>query len=104
MVDELLALSGPRAALAWVGLVSVVIGLTSILVQAVVKPPVRVGPSLAVRTAFVLVFSRIVYRSITGGTVTYWAVLIYAAPGVAMLWALVDAARHHRRQGWHGGT
>lgn len=98
MIDRLLDLEGPRAVLAWVALVSTAIGVLSVYVQAVVKPPVRTGISLAVRTAFVIVFARIAYRSIdpTPG-LGYVGALLYAAPGIALGWGLIDGLVFARR-------
>lgn len=96
MIERLFALSGPLAALAWVSLGSAAIGIASVLVQAIVKPPMRTGVSLAVRTAFVIVFCRIAYRTLYPHPIGYPAVVLYATQGIAMLWATVDAVRHGR--------
>jgi hypothetical protein len=61
-----------------------------------VKAPVRLGASLAFRTAFVVVYARIAYRLLHGGPIGWGAVLIYAAPGVAAAWGLVDSLRYQR--------
>lgn len=95
MLDRLLALSGPHAWLAWVSLFSAAIGIASVVMQAAVKAPVRLGSSLMFRFAFIALFCRITYRQVhPDAQLTYGAVAIYALPGLACVWAVWDALRH----------
>lgn len=96
MADRYALLTDQQQALVWISLASVLVGAASVLIQAQVKGPVRLGSSLAFHTAFVVVFGRIGYRLLHGGPIGWGAVVIYAAPGVAAAWGLVDSLRYQQ--------
>jgi len=95
VVDRLLDLSGPHAALAWVALATCVVGIATVLLIAATNTPPRAGTSLLFNTTFVAVYLRIAFRQVTpDASLTYWGAVIYALPGLACVLVAVDIARH----------
>jgi hypothetical protein len=93
------ALSGPRQLLFWIVIVSMPIIAASIFEIAHTWRQPSVANCLAFRVAWAAVFLQIAFRLASGakpGHIGYGSVVVYAAPGLACLWAILDALRERK--------